>query len=53
MSQQFLSKYFKRPGDNNDGPADSSKKLAAKEKVKVKEHMQRMYVLYPNNAPFF
>ncbi|CAM9338769.1 unnamed protein product [Ectocarpus sp. 12 AP-2014] len=34
MSQQFLSKYFKRPGDNNDGPADSSKKPAAKEKVK-------------------
>ncbi|CAM9531622.1 unnamed protein product [Ectocarpus sp. 4 AP-2014] len=34
MSQQFLSKYFKRPGDNNDAPADSSKKPAAKDKVK-------------------
>ncbi|CAM9414281.1 unnamed protein product, partial [Ectocarpus sp. 8 AP-2014] len=34
MSQQFLSKYFKRPGDTNDDPAGSSKKPAAKEKVK-------------------
>ncbi|CAB1106102.1 unnamed protein product [Ectocarpus sp. CCAP 1310/34] len=34
MSQQFLSKYFKRPGDTNDGPAGNSKKPAAKEKVK-------------------
>ncbi|CAM9398551.1 unnamed protein product, partial [Ectocarpus fasciculatus] len=32
MSQQFLSKYFKRPGDTNDGPAGSSKKPAAKVK---------------------